>query len=311
MSNRNVMGPALGAIVDGLYETWPAHRDYVEERFGSSTPDHLVFCERLARKILNIVGGGLSDLLANYRWTCARMLEEEYRFAVTGRYRHTSFEDVRREVYADNEYMSRYTDGLLLSQLMWANHASALEVYEDRFLSLMKTTSDLLEVGPGHGLLLAAASERPHRRLVGWDISAASIESTRRALRSTSTEPVVLELRDLLEAAAPERFSFVVASELVEHLDRPADAVRRLGELAGEAGLVYLNIPVNSPAPDHIALWESPEQLFSFVERNGLRIVERHVFAMTGRTEQEARAGRLTLSCVAICRSHVGPHSAV
>jgi 2-polyprenyl-3-methyl-5-hydroxy-6-metoxy-1,4-benzoquinol methylase len=296
------LGPSLGAVVDGLVRSWPAHAAYIGERFGASAPDHLRFCDGVARRILGIAGERLGEVFENYRWTCERMLEEEYHFAMTGRYRHDSFAEVERTVYRDAAYMRRYTDGLLLSQLMWANHALALEVYERRFLPLLDETKDLLEVGPGHGLLLAAAGEHPHRRLYGWDVSAASLAATERALRATGAEAAVLQRQDLLAATGDRRYAAVVASELVEHLERPADALRRLAELAGADGHVYLNIPVNSPAPDHIALWRSPEELFDLVAASGLRTVERHVFPMTGRTEPEARARNLTLTCVAICQ---------
>jgi 2-polyprenyl-3-methyl-5-hydroxy-6-metoxy-1,4-benzoquinol methylase len=294
--------PALRALVGRIVRCWPEHETYVVERFSDSDDAHLDFCDGLAALIQRIIAGDPDTAVHNYRWTCERMLEEEYHFAITGRYRHDSFARVHELVYSDTRFMTRYTDGLLLSQLMWANHARAFEVYQRRFLARLPAGGSLLEVGPGHGLLLAAAAEVAAGHLTGWDVSTASLAATRRALDLLGVGPVVLEWHDLLRAPDGGAFDLVVASELIEHLDRPGEAVRRLSGLVHRDGWVYLNIPVNSPAPDHIALWRTPEALFSFIEGNGLDIAERHVLPMTGRTEAAARARQLTLSCVAICR---------
>ena len=295
-------GTALAAIVGRIGRLWPEHTDYVRQRFADQPRRHLDFCAVVAERITRVVDGDLDRLVSNYRWTCEMMLAEEFRFGRTGRYAHDSFDEVVRLVYSDGDFMARYLDGLLLSQLMWANHTRSLETYEHRFLTRLERHMSLLEVGPGHGLLLASAARRRPARLVGWDVSAASLTATGQALAAMGVGSVELRQQDLLAAGGAERFDLVVASELVEHLDRPGDAVRRLAALTRPDGLVDLNIPVNSPAPDHISLWRSPEELFSFVAANGLRIVERHVLPLTGHTEEQARQRRLTLSCVAICR---------
>ncbi|HEX3786924.1 MAG TPA: class I SAM-dependent methyltransferase [Pseudonocardiaceae bacterium] len=295
-------GPAVSALLDRVAEVWPEHVDYLTMRFAGQDESHLEFCEALAARIIRIAGDGLDRLATNYRWTCERMLEEEFRFGLTGRYRHDCFAQVVELVYGDADFMARYLDGLLLSQLLWANHTRSLEIYEGDFLAHLGPHSRLLEVGPGHGLLLAAAAIRGPARLVGWDVSAASLAATDRALAAMNVGSVTLERRDLLLAPADHSFDLVVASELVEHLDQPGEALRRLAGLTAPGGRLYLNIPVNSPAPDHISLWRSPEELFAFVERNGLTIVDKAVSPMTGHTEQQARERGLTLSCVAICQ---------
>jgi 2-polyprenyl-3-methyl-5-hydroxy-6-metoxy-1,4-benzoquinol methylase len=276
----------------------------VAERFEGSSKAHLDFCNEVADKIRRIAAAELDTVVKNYRWTCEQMLAEEYRFSITGRYRHDSFARVQELVYSDAAFMSRYTDGLLLSQLMWANHTRALQVYERRFLPRLPVGGSLLEVGPGHGLLMATAAQYPVGQLRGWDVSAASLDSTRRSLHALGLDRVaVLEQHDLLDASAQGAFDLVVASELIEHLDRPAEALQQLGMLTRHDGWIYLNIPVNSPAPDHITLWRTPEELFSFIEKSGLSIAEWHVLPMTGRTEAAARAHQLTMSCVAICHA--------
>ncbi|MBB5924457.1 2-polyprenyl-3-methyl-5-hydroxy-6-metoxy-1,4-benzoquinol methylase [Actinoalloteichus hoggarensis] len=294
--------PELNDLVERVLAAWPEHEPFLRQRFAHASAEHFAFCEAVTSLIARVTGPGLGTAVTNYRWTCERLLEEERHFALFDSYRHTTFAEVEAVVYRDSDFMARYTDGLLLSQVLWSNQARALEIYQERFLAGLTGARTLLEVGPGHGLLLALAARRENAGLTGWDVSPGSIEATRSALSAVGVDSVRLCCADLLDTPATEAFDLVVASELIEHVDRPDLALRRLGALTSPTGLLFLNIPVNSPAPDHITLWRSPEEVFGSIEANGLTILEQHVFPMTGRTESEARRQRLTMSCVALCR---------
>lgn len=172
--------PALARITQCVLDTWPEHRDYLDVRFGGSGRFHLDFCEEIGGLVLSIAGEELPRFAENYRWTCDRMLEEEYQFSMTGKYRFATFAEVVRGIGLDADYMARYTDGLLVSQLLWANHAHVLSTYLSDFLAAVRPGFSLLEVGPGHGLLLALAAERGVR-ITGWDLNEASIASTSHA----------------------------------------------------------------------------------------------------------------------------------
>jgi 2-polyprenyl-3-methyl-5-hydroxy-6-metoxy-1,4-benzoquinol methylase len=292
---------ATREIVARVRKAWPEHERFLEQRFGPPTDSHAEFCEQVAGRILRIIDDRIDRAIDNYRWTCLMMLEEEFAFRRTGRYRHSGFADARAAVYDNEAFMARYTDGLLLSQLLWANHAGAIESYRSRFLPWLGPDADVLEVGPGHGLLLAMAAERSPRTVTGWDVSATSLAATRRALDTMGIGAITLEHVDLLDASVTGRFDGIVASELLEHLDRPAEALAKLRQVVRPSGRLFLNIPVNSPAPDHIYLWRTPEEVFDFVTAAGLDVLMARAFPMTGKSEAQARAQSLTLSCVLIC----------
>jgi 2-polyprenyl-3-methyl-5-hydroxy-6-metoxy-1,4-benzoquinol methylase len=294
-------GSRTREIVARTLRAWPEHERFLVQRFAGPADGHTGFCEQVADRILRIIDDRVDEALDNYRWTCQMMLEEEYAFRRTGRYRHACFADARAAVYDNDAFMARYTDGLLLSQLLWANHAAAIESYWTHFLPRLDPGVDLLEVGPGHGLLLAMAAERSPRTATGWDVSPTSLAMTRRALDAMGVGTVRLDRVDLLDASASGQFDAIVASELLEHLDRPAAALDKLRQATRAGGRLFLNIPVNSPAPDHIYLWRTPEEVVDFVRAAGLDIVAARAYPMTGKTEAQARAQALTMSCVVIC----------
>ena len=65
-------------------------------------------------------------------------------------------------------------------------------------------------------------------------------------------------------------------------------------------GRVYVNMPVNSPALDHIYLLQEPEQVVQLVESSGLKVDEFSFFPMTGYSIERARKIKATVSCVVV-----------
>ena len=124
-------GPSLQRLIDSQLGVFPEHESFLRRRFaGGSDP----FCESLAATIADIAGPNLSALCEDYRWLAGAVLEEELFFRREGRYRLASFAEAETLVYADPAYMTRYMNGLLLSQLWWSNHTAVLAWFRDRYL---------------------------------------------------------------------------------------------------------------------------------------------------------------------------------
>ena len=106
--------------------------------------------------------------------------QEELFFRRHDRYRLESLGQAIEEVYSQPAVMTRYMNGLLMSQLWWANHTRALLSYEEDFLA--GAAGRCLEIGPGHGLLMHLAARSGFASVEALDISAASLALTKAAL---------------------------------------------------------------------------------------------------------------------------------
>ncbi|MGW6456771.1 class I SAM-dependent methyltransferase [Streptomyces sp. NPDC055078] len=293
---------ALSGIVSRVVELWPEHRGFLTTRFGAESADRLRSCESVARLVHRLVGGDLDGAVSDYRWMCETFLAEEEFFRRHGRYRHATFAEVDAAGYLSGSYMARYMRGLLLSQVLWHNHARVMDVYVAEFLRRRGQRGRLLEAGPGHGLLLALAARHRVPDLNGWDISEVSVAFTRRSLECLGAADVRLEQHDIRAPRVTEPFDLVVASELLEHVEEPAEILRSLCRMTRPDGRIFLNVPVNSPAPDHIYLWRTPEEFFGFVAGCGVTALRTHVFPLTGYSAERARRSGYTLSCVVVGR---------
>jgi len=295
--------PALQRMVDLQLKRWPDHERFLALRLASAD---LAFANRLA-DLIERVADDLEVVATDYRWLCDRMNEEDLHFKRTGSYRLSKFADANAEVYSNPEFMRRYMNGVLLSHLWWDNHARVIQYYVDAFLAHAGPDYRHLEIGPGHGLLLYLAAQDPRSaRVVGWDVSETSIAATRAMIeRLGATHKVQLVRQNLFEATpSAERFDSIVISEVLEHLEDPKAALDQLYELLAPGGRIFVNVPVNSPAPDHIYLLTTPEQGVELVRSAGFTVVETALFPMTGLTEQRARKVRGTISCAVIGARH-------
>lgn len=298
--------PGIARINHVVLENWPEHAGFLARRYKDDTPEFLSRCERLAQEILLLCGSRLDEFCSDYRWMCEKFFEEEILFRRTGHYRISTLAEATAQVYDNAPFMKRYMYGLLVSQLLWRNHTCVIDSFSESFLESTSHPFEYLEIGPGHGLFLARAAAHPLcTAAVGWDISESSLKSTRHALDTLGVgNRVSLEKHNATDCGSlDQKFDLVTISEVLEHLEDPATVLRALVQAMRPGGRIFVNAPVNSPAPDHIYLWRTPEEFVSFVSDCGLEVENTFFYPATGVSLEKARRAAITISCVITARS--------
>jgi len=288
-------------LFDRQLELWPEHATFLNRSLQERDGDLLTLTEWIAGQVLTLVEDRLDACCAGYRWMCEAMLREELYFRRHGRYQAQKFDDVARVIYDDAAVMQLYMDGLLLSQVFWRNHVDIAKFFRS-YIASLPDPFDHLEIGPGHGLQLAHAAMDPKcASASAWDVSDRSLAATRECLsRLGVTRPVALEKRSIYSLENDARYSSIVVSEVLEHLEDPAGALAGVRRVLKPGGRAFLNVPCNSPAPDHIYLFAHPDDFYAMVEGAGLIVLERFATPGTGYTLERALRQRLTISCAAI-----------
>ena len=192
-------------------------------------------------------------------------------------------------------------DGLLLSAVLWSNHTSALQFYAE-FLKKIPNDFNLLEIGPGHGVLLyLAMSLQNCVSVTGWDISQSSLDFTRSTLAHlVGTTKLTLAIQDIFKIESAEKFDVIVLSEILEHLENPAQALAIIKPRLAPGGKIFISVPCNSPAPDHIYLFRHSDEVINMISRCGYRIEHLEVYPATGVSLQRAQDKSLTTSVVVV-----------
>ncbi len=144
--------------------------------------------EEFAAMVLRIVESSnetFDTYCADYRFMCGEFLAEELHFRREHAYRLSSFKQAYEEVYSNKEYMDRYVRFILFTYVLWENHARAMNYFRSSYLPRLADSTDHLEIGPGHGLLLYLASSSPAVASIdawGWDVSESRVSSRRNYL---------------------------------------------------------------------------------------------------------------------------------
>ncbi len=301
--------PNFLAIVHAVAGDWPEHQTFIAKGLRDRSPETMRSVENNAQRIRTILCDAkvsAEQLGRDYRFLCGKLLEEELHFRRNQRYRLSTFAEALNQVYTDVEFMHRYMNFLLVSYVLWDNHVRAVWDFEHGFLPMVRQNARHLEIGPGHGLLLQLATESPRIcSITGWDVSATSIEHTRRCLNAMGTSiPVELRVQNLFDAPATSvaEFDSMVLSEVLEHLEDPVSALRAVRSSLSDDGLLWINVPLNSPAPDHIFLIRTLDDALNIVHAGGFIPLRYECFPMTGVTLAQAWKNALTVSVAITAR---------
>jgi len=297
--------PALARIVGTVLDVWPDHARFLDQSLAGRNAELMQATERLAAIVARIAAatGSLTETCEDYSLLCRCLMEEELHFRRHGAYRLSRFEDAVAEVYANATFMARYMNFLLASYVLWENHARAIVHFQTRYLPPLPPGAAHLEIGPGHGLLLhLAAASTNVASATGWDISATSIARTRACLAAMDAPSVTLVEQNLFAGAADRRFDSVVLAEILEHLEDPIAALKAVAGHMNPGARLWVHVPVNSPAPDHIYLLRTPEEAVDLVRAGGFEPTDVAFFPMSGQTLERARKRALTISAVVSAR---------
>jgi 2-polyprenyl-3-methyl-5-hydroxy-6-metoxy-1,4-benzoquinol methylase len=295
--------PTVRAMGQALIALAPEQEKVLVRRFGNVSSGEAQLLEDIAQRIVAIAGNGLTTMFSDYVWLCGMLLEEEIYFRRYGRYRYSTFVEANANVYSDDHFMERYMNGLLMSQLWWSNHTDMIGFYRDHYLNCLPDGASHLEVGPGHGLLLAyACSCSRVKQACAWDLSPTSIRHTEEALKRMGTARMPqLQIANLFDAS-DDTFDSLVLSEVLEHTEAPEAALQAIRKLLKPGGFLFLNMPINSPAPDHLFNLPAPEDVIDFLKQAGFDILDHRFAPVTNATLERARRMKLTISCGVVAR---------
>ena len=297
--------PATCRVVEAVLAVWPEHVRYAAKSLAARDAAMMGTTETLAEAALLLAGDRLGTIAKHYRWTCDRLREEELFFHREGRYRLSTFAEADAEVYSNAAYMEKYMDGLLISQVLWVNHAASCHFFLTETPPLLQSGGRLLEIGPGHGLMMSLAlRDFGLATATAWDLSEVSLDQTRAALEKLGYPDCTFAVQNVMDVTVgAEPYDLVVLSEVLEHLEDPKSVMVPLHSLVRpETGLIFINVPINSPSPDHLYLMQTPDDARALLTDTGFEIVREGFYATQGTALDRALRNRISVSACMLAR---------
>jgi ubiquinone/menaquinone biosynthesis C-methylase UbiE len=199
------------------------------------------------------------------------MLQERMDFLRSGRYASSSFAEVEQRVYANPEIMEYYMYGLVFSQFFWKEQYARLEFFCNGLPRYRASIGSYLELGGGHAMYISSAADilQPGTHFELIDISATSIEVAR---AMSPNDRIQYHLCNVFDFPSDRKYDFVVAGEILEHLEEPRKLLARIRGMLSPQGHAFISTPVNAPTVDHIHLFNHAREIREMLGSEGFVI---------------------------------------
>lgn len=208
-------------------------------------------------------------------------LEETKFFIEHGHYRYKSFNQVKDKVYFNEDYMRKYMIGLALSSYIWIAHIKVRKYFEN-YLNSRAKSNNYFEIGPGHGeFFTKALKSLKFDYYLGLDLSPTSCELTKNMVENQVKNLInkcEFLCKDFFKFEFDKKADLIVIGEVLEHVEKPLEFLKRSNDLLNENGEIFATIPINAPAIDHIYLFSHPDEIFEMAKNANLKIKQYECF---------------------------------
>lgn len=232
------------------------------------------------------------------------IIDEQYYFARNGKYRNSTFEEVNKRVYQNQEYMMKYMIGLTISDYIWIQHLEMIRYFEKLLEDSKLSRGRYLEIGPGFGQFLTRAIKKDlWEEYLAIDISPVSVEQCRKYLKYCSIKDsgcVNIALQDFFLFDTDVKFENVVCGEVLEHVEDPLKMLKKIYFLLSKGGTAFITTVINAPAVDHIYLFSTAQEVLDMAKAAGFAIYD-YMCAAAGGTVEAAEKKKRTINIALLC----------
>lgn len=216
----------------------------------------------------------LEYLVEAYLFVNQMITEERYYFVKHGKYRNTTFAEVNRQVYQNQEYMTRYMTGLTIFDNILPQYIENIRYFE-RFITKIEKQKYYLEIGPGFGqFLLRAINSRKWDEYLAVDVSLTSVKRCQQFLNYSGVkeEKISIINQDFFQFNMHRTFDCVVCCEVLEHIEEPLQMLKKICDLLSEKGTAFVTTVINTPTIDHIYWFASVQEVLELVKKAGFEV---------------------------------------
>ena len=290
----------LNELVDEIAKKDKLHSKKINANIGTLTsayPELYYELVELVRLYFSTHGLSTERIASDYLKMIRDMRTEGLYFYKHGKYRCENQKIANEYVYSKPDVMSYYMHALLVSQILWKHHFNIFIRFQQQFRVLFPANASLriLDIGPGHGFFsFLVRKEFPaYEKIDIVDISETSLEMTKRIL-GTDGGKIHYTLSDIFDYEVSEKYDFIVLGEVLEHLDEPEKILIKLSKLMHKEGLLWITTPTNSPALDHVYLFNNKEEVLTLIKNSGLDIVNSCNYFAEDMDEETALKNKIT-----------------
>jgi hypothetical protein len=299
--------PNLWSVIEQISKQSPFQKKAILRFCEKADDRYFDFAENVVKRMLKVINreDDFEYIAKTYLWYTKTIRIEELYFSKEGQYRHSDYDEVYAKVYGRDDYMIDYVIGLGMTQIFWPNHWEIFKFFLDTFIPKVKNLSHGAEIGVGHGLFHSEFLRScPHMKSRLLDISSSSLDMTLKMIKASELDPQRSEpiKCDVQEEIPIEDNSLdaLLMGELIEHLQSGEDVMSKMTNKMKKSGFCYFSTAANSPAEDHILLFNSVEEIRNFIDRCGWRILDEHLGTFNQMSIAEAEQKKHNINYAAV-----------
>ena len=214
-------------------------------------------------------------------------LRLQKKFDKTLQYENKRYEDLKQEVYLNEEYMfSLYLPGILLSHYLWPHHYRQLLWFNEEFVPLVRKDSvkKFCDVGVGTGFY-SKEMLRNFPRILGHghDISDHPLKHTMLMLgRWGYGDRYFSHQHDIIKEHTSEKADCAINVEVLEHLEDPVTFLKSLKHMVKFKGYAFVTVAIDAPNKDHIYLYRDLKSVRKELNAAGFEVIAERNFPAFG-----------------------------
>lgn len=304
MSNNTKI---LNAVLRYIYEKNKLHANKIHEFLVKCNDHHSMLAEYYFERLMysSKYGSQTPKHLAKcYMMLIDHMFNEQIKFRRTGKYSCLSEAQAHEAVYSNGQYMESYMLGLAVSQFLLENHWRIFEFYRKRISDAEK--GDYLEIGPGHGMfLLESIMSKRFKEFTVVDISEASIDLCKSIVEfdnDNMSNQIDYKEIDIFTFRSNQRFSNITIGEVIEHIEKPMEIMKRIYEWLNKEGQVFVSTCANAPAVDHIYNFGNVIEIRKILSSPGFEISDELILPYENITLETASQQNRSINYCAILK---------
>lgn len=263
----------LGAVRD-RYPVLASVWEDAPRRFGSGWINESIPSIEAAYGIISSpLPTTLSDMIDGYAEFCNDSMRNQVFYERNGRYRASNYEEVARDMYHNEEHMTRrYLPGMFVSHYVWPQHYHMAKGFRELLLPRLQDMQVFYEVGVGCGVYSKLTLQQyPASRGIGFDISQFALDYTHWMLGQFGLKDRFSIVNQDIGNGYPEQCDFLICQEVLEHLENPAEFCKWLYAMVKPGGHAYITAALNAAHSDHIFLFNEPDELETMLRAAGFQ----------------------------------------
>jgi SAM-dependent methyltransferase len=257
---------------------------HVENKWATGEPEDAALTELVSMTLMSCIDDGLfsaETMAKGFNLFSDEFFDRQLDSLRSGSYRATDYETVRKEIYANDEYMATtYYPALLLSYLASPNYRHILRSLNTILIGWKNSgVNRIVDIASGHGLLLLYALKILDEATgVSVDLSpvAARFSNSLQVTTGWGSARFSSITRDLLTTQPSELqgpFDAAICCELLEHIPNPDAFLERIRECLVPQARMFVSAAVRMESVDHLTFFATTNEVTRLLEDAGFAVL--------------------------------------